>query len=289
MKFEESGLPKDKLVEEAFEYGRNFSLKNRKSALADFNRQMDDIHAGNMLGLDLDKDAGKVPEAEYKQIRAQLEKMHEDHLKQGPGLVEQALNAIFVARRVKPALEMANNSETPTADMVAATLLCECIRSTKDFQAITAQFGAKIANIVAEIAHIDAYPDQRAESIAEASSDAKRVYLAWLDASVNNIAEQVGNAARANPPQKLSLPPGHEKQMYADAQLLWGVDKKLDARFVDGFNRACEGTGSPFRLETDDKGALTLIQGSPTTAAKNDASKPKGPKGPNGGIGGDVF
>lgn len=289
MQFNESGLPKDKLVEAAFDYSRNFSLKNRKSALADFNRQMDEIHAGNMMGLDADKAAGQVPEADYKRIRETLEKMHEDHLKQGPALVEQALTAIFVARRVKPALEMAGNSETPSADMVAATLLCECIRSPKDFQTITAQFGAKVANIAAEIAHIDAYPDQRAENMAEASTDARRVYLAWLDASVNNVAEQIAAAAKANPPQKLSLPPGHEKQMYADALPLWGVDKKLEARFVDGFNRACEGAGSPFRLETDATGALNLIQGNPTTAAKNDTSKPKGPKGPNGGIGGDVF
>jgi hypothetical protein len=290
MQFQDSGLPKDKLIETAFDYSRNFTLRARKMALLDFNRQMDEIHATNMLTLDADRAAGKIQEAEYKLNKTMLEKMHDDHLKQGPMLVEQALDGMFVARRVNPALEMAKNSETPESEMIAATLLCECIKSPKDYKTITDKFGARVADLAAEIAHIDAYPDEREKNLAEASSDAKRVYLAWLDASVNNIAEQITQAAQANPPQKLQLPPGHEKQMYTDVTQLWGVDKKLDARFVDAFNRVCEAAGSPFRVEVDDKGALTLVNGALAPAIKGEPSKPKGPKGPGGGgIGGDVF
>jgi hypothetical protein len=287
MQFNESGLPKDKLVESAFDYSQTFTKRATKMALQDFARQMEEIHQANMKGLDADHDAG-MPDAEYKRTKEALEKLRDEQLKQGPMLVDHALDALFVARRVKPALEMANNSETPSSDMIAATLLCECIRSPRDFQTITKTFGEHVANIAAEIAHIDAYPDERAQNMAEASTDAKRVYLAWLDASVNNIAEQITRASTAIPPEKLQLPPGHEKQMYSDVQQLWGVDKKLDARFIEAFNRCCEAAGSAFRVEMDEKGGLNLVQGSPSTAAKNDPNKPKGPSGP-GGIGGDVF
>ncbi|TAL39136.1 MAG: hypothetical protein EPN97_02960 [Alphaproteobacteria bacterium] len=289
MKFNESGLPKDKLIEAAFDYSHAFTLKAQKIALQDFNRQMDEIHANLVADLDKEKEASRMPDGDYKRQKELLEKMHDDQLKQGPALVGQALEGMFVARRVNPALEMAKNSETPTAEMIAATLLCECIRSPKDFQTVTEKFGARVAGIAAEIAHIDAYPGERAENMVEASADAKRVYLAWLSSSTNNIAEQITRAAKERPEEKLLLPPGHEKQLYADVQPLWGVDKKLDARFFEVFNRVCEVSGSSFRLEADDKGGLNLVQGSLTPAGKNDGSKPKGPKGPGGGIGGDVF
>lgn len=288
MQFNESGLPKDKLVEQAFNFSHTFTMRARKMALQDFNRQMDEIHTNLIADLDKEKEASRMPDADYKRQKEMLERMHDDQLKQGPALVEQALEAMFVARRVNPALEMAKNSETPEADLIAATLLCECIRSPKDFKAMTQTFGARVADLAAEIAHIDAYPDERAANMTEASTDAKRVYLAWLSASTNNIAEQITRAKKERPEEKLSLPPGHEKQLYADVQPLWGVDKNLDARFLAVFNRLCEASGSAFRMEVDDKGGLNLVQGSLTPAAKNDTSKPKGPKGP-GGIGGDVF
>lgn len=288
MQFNESGLPKDKLIEQAFNFSRAFTQKARKMALQDFNRQMDEVHATLIADLDKEKVAGRMPEGDYKRQKEMLEKMHDDQLKQGPALVEQALEGMFVARRVNPALEMAKNSETPETDLIAATLLCECIRSPKDYQVMTQTFGARVAGLAAEIAHIDAYPEDRAANMTEASADAKRVYLAWLSASTNNITEQITRAKKERPEEKLALPPGHEKQLYADVQPLWGVDKKLDARFLDVFNRLCEASGSAFRLEVDDKGSLNLVQGSLSPAGRNDGTKPKGPKGP-GGIGGDVF
>lgn len=288
MKFHESGLPKDKLIEAAFEYSHAFTLKSRKAAMRDFTLQIDEIHAGQLKALDDTKQSANMPESEYKRQKEALEKLRDENMKLGPPLVDQALETVFVARRVNPALEILNHSETKDPEVIAAALLCECIRSPKDFKAITGKFGERVAGIAAEIAHIDAYPDEREQNMAEASADAKRVYLAWLSASENGIADQVRQAAIARPNEKLALPPGHEKQLYNDAAQLWGVDKKLDARLVDAFNRVAEATGSAFRMEVDEKGELGLVKGSATAAARDD-NKPKGPKGPNGGIGGDVF
>ncbi|MEZ0223933.1 MAG: hypothetical protein ACAH83_05225 [Alphaproteobacteria bacterium] len=290
MKFSDSGLPKDKLLQDAFDYSHTFTLKNRKMALLDFEQQMHAIHANQMVQLDMEKDTGLMPADDYKRQKEALERLRDENLKQGPALVEQALEGMFVARRVNPALEILKNSEkTSDNELVAAALLCECIRSPKDFQTITQKFGDRVAGIAAEIAHIDAYPGERDANMAEASTDAKRVYLAWLSASMNNVADQITQAAAATPPQKLQLPPGHEKQMYTDVAPLWGVDKKLGMRFLDAYNRACAASGSPFRLELDDKGGLELVNGAIATAGKIDGKKPKGPAGPNGGIGGDVF
>jgi len=288
MKFHESGLPKDKLIEAAFDYSHAFTLKSRKAALRDFTQQIDEIHAGQMKTLDETRISANMPESEYKRQKEALEKLRDENMKLGPALVDQALEAVFVARRVNPALEILNHSETKETEVIAATLLCECIRSPRDFQTITEKFGERVANIAAEIAHIDAYPDEREQNMAVASVDAKRVYLAWLSASENGIADQIKQAAIARPQDKLVLPPGHEKQIYTDAAQLWGVDKKLDARLVDAFNKVAEATGSAFRMEVDEKGELGLVKGSATSAVKDDG-KPKGPKGPNGGIGGDVF
>ncbi|MEZ0226422.1 MAG: hypothetical protein ACAH83_17835 [Alphaproteobacteria bacterium] len=286
MNFTESGLPKNQLVEDAFDYSRTNAQNNQKEALKSFQQQIEMIHSQNLLMLDMEKDAGDMKDDEYKRNKQALERMRDDQLKMGPALITRELENMFEKRRVGPAKVAAANADKASPELVAAIMLIDCVRSPVDYKNVSAKFGEGVAGLIAEVVHIDAYPSERDVNLSKASGDAKRAYQSLLITSLDQIVDQITRAAKENPGQKIMFPPGQEEQIYNDIKNLWGNDKKLDAKFLAAFNKASDSAGSPYKLEVDSAGTLDLVKGS---VKAGPGVKPPKPKGPDGGIGGDVF
>lgn len=294
MKFYESGLPDSKLVEEAFDYSAVNTMSNQKDALKNFSQQVVMMHSQNMMMLDAEKRMGSMSEDEYDKQKKMLEKMRDDQMNAGPMLISEELGKMFVAKRVAPAKEIADHCTNAAPELIAAVLLIDCVRSPIDYQNIEKKFGSAVAGLIAEVVHIDAYPSERDTNLAKAGADTKRAYMSLLITSLDQIVEQIKRSSAMNPMHQAMFPPGQEEQLYSNAKLMWGNDAKLDARFVESFNKASEAASSVFKLEVDASGELELVKGAPPSP-KGPAFKPRGPKPPggkggdNGGLGGDVF
>lgn len=286
MDFKGSGLPQNKLIEEAFNYSRANAQSNAKEALKSFKQQIDIIHSQQMMMLDMDKDQSSMSDAEYNKAKKELEQMRDEQMKMGPALINRELENMFEQRRVAPARTVANNADAASPEVLSAILLIDCVRSPLDYKNIAAKFGDTVANLIAEVVHIDAYPSERDTNLAKATPDTKRAYESLLISSLEGITQQIQRAAKEAPGQKIMFPPGQEEQIYGDVKNIWGNDKKLDKKFMDAFNKAAGAAASPYTLETDNKGELELVKGT----VKPQGPKPPKPKGPgDGGIGGDVF
>lgn len=297
MEFKDSGLPQTKLVEDAFNFSKANALSNEKDAMKDFKQQIDMIFTQREMMLTMQKEDMGMPEADFEREKKKLEKAREEQMRIGPQLIRQELNNMFVNRRVGLAKEVNTNTENPSEELVAAVMLIDCVRSPLDYKNISEKFGNGVADLIAEVVHIDAYPSEREDNLNKAAPDTKRAYLAMLVASLDGISKQVEKMAKTNPGQKIMFPPGQEETLFRDAQPVWGNDKKLDSRFVEAFNKASASASSPYRLEVDAKGALELVKDNAPPPSANGmkllgpgAKGPKPPKPPgSGGIGGDVF
>ncbi|HYD17134.1 MAG TPA: hypothetical protein VEF76_01480, partial [Patescibacteria group bacterium] len=98
MDFTASGLPKSKLVEEAFNFSRANSQGQSKEALKSFRQQIEIIHTQQLMMLDMDKEQSNMPDAEYKQQKKELEQLRDEQLKMGPGLIARELEHMFEQR-----------------------------------------------------------------------------------------------------------------------------------------------------------------------------------------------
>ena len=297
MEFKDSGLPQTKLIEEAFNFSKANAMSNEKDAMKDFKQQIDMIFTQREMMLDMQKSDMGMPDADYDREKKKLEKAREEQMRVGPQLIRQELNNMFANRRVGLAKEVQANTERPSEELVAAVMLIDCVRSPLDYKNISEKFGNGVADLIAEVVHIDAYPSEREENLSKSAPDTKRAYLAMLVASLDGISKQVEKMAKTNPNQKIMFPPGQEETLFRDAQPVWGNDKKLDSRFVEAFNKASAAASSVYRLEVDAKGDLELVKDSAPPPSANGmkllgpgAKGPKPPKPPgSGGIGGDVF
>ncbi len=286
MDFKSSGLPQVKLVEDAFNYSRANAQGNSKEALKSFKQQIEIIHTQQMMMLDMDKEQTGMSDNEYKKQKKDLETLRDEQMKMGPALITRELESMFDQRRVGPAKTVAQHADAASPEVLAAILLIDCVRSPLDYKNIAATFGDKVANLIAEVVHIDAYPSERDTNLAKAAPDTKRAYESLLISSLEGIVKQIQASAKENPGQKIMFPPGQEEQIYGDVKNIWGTDAKLDKKFMDAFNKAAGAAASPYTLETANDGTLELVKGT----AKQTGPKPPKPKGPgDGGIGGDVF
>ncbi len=289
MDFKNSGLPNNKLIEDAFNYSRANAQNGQGEAFKSFQQQMEIFHGQQILMLDMEKEDGTMSDAEYKANKKALEDMLQQQLKAGPAIIARELENMFDTRRVGPAKIAAQHSDSPSPELVAAVLLIECVRSPVDYKNIAAKFGDTVATMIAEVVHIDAYPSERDSNLSKAAPDTKRAYETLLITSLDQITAQIARSAKENPGQKIMFPPGQEEQLYGDVKNIWGTDKKLDSRFMQAFNKASDAAASPYKLEVDNKGALELVKGQ-ISGKKPGGPKPPKPKGPgDGGIGGDVF
>lgn len=292
MKFSESGLPQDPLVEKAFDYAYENLMSQKKEMMRAFERQVDMLLTQNLTMLELDKKSGELTEEKYAREKEALERMRKEQHQMGPLLVGREMESMFAGKRLGPAKELLQHADGPASgDVVAALLLVDCVRSPVDHQKIVGKFGDKVAGMVAEIVHIDAYPSERETNLGKAAPDVKRAYMALIVSSLGQLVSQVQRMQRLGAGPQVSFQPGQEEQLFNDARASWGNDKKLDQRFIEAFNRAGEVTGSLFRMEVDAQGALELVQGNAPKGPKKLKPPIVPPKGPGngGGLGEDVF
>jgi len=209
----------------------------------------------------------------------------------GP-MIQKGLLEMFTTKRAGPARELHQNSDGASPEVLAAVMLVDCVRSPIDYENIEKKFGGTVAGLVAEVAHIDAYPTERSENLKKAGADTKRAFIVRALTDMDVATKAIEKASK-NPFARVMLPPGQEQELFADAQAVWGADKKLDARFLQLFNKFAEAANSTFRAEVDAKGELELVKGAAPAKPPKLLPGPKGPKPPkppgNGGIGGDVF
>jgi hypothetical protein len=287
MKFQESGLPNNEILEEAFNYSYENAMSYTDEAMVDFTQQITEGYLQNLEELNAKKKAGEVPDDIYKLEKKELERVRDAQLKMGPRLIERELNNMFKNRRLAPALEILKNSTASSPELMAAVILVESVRSPKDWLQLADKFGPGIAGIVAELQHIDAYSAKRSTNLAQASSDIKRAYMAVIITSLEQIVAHFQQMVKMNPQHKITFSAGQEEEIFGNVKLLWGNDKKLDQRFVAAFNRAAETTTSLFRMEVDAAGAIELVK-SNLKPPGGGPGKPSGP-GEKSGLGDDVF
>jgi len=291
MKFHETNLSDNQLVEDAFDYSyANIMTADRAEILKDFARQIGMFFAQELHMLDGAKETGTMTEDEYKQEKQELQRRRDAQIKMGPRAIDDQLNNAFLKRRVAPAQELQNYSEKASPEMLAAVMLIECVRSPIDYLNIVKSFGDGVARLVAEVNHIDAYPSERDAALASSGSDIKRVYMALLITSLDAIVAQAKRMAEIDPDpsQKISFYTGQEELLFDNAKSMWGNDKKLDQRFLAAFNGAAGTTDSIFRMEIDADGDLELVKGNTLSPPSNPKFKPPGP-GNNPDMGDDVF
>ncbi len=263
MKFEDTKLPNEKLVVDAF----NHAYEDNQALGPDMKRQIEQqIELGyqaNMTYLNQDKASGQVTEEQYKSDKAMIDKQRDAQLKQVPLIVTQQLDTIFATTRLGPVQELQNHSENNSSTLLAAALLLDSVRDPICAKKIEEQFGSPVFGLIAEVLHIDSHPNQQEANLPAASSDAKRVFVAGLTGSLDQVVTQMAKSR-----QPLRFPPGQEEMMFTRAKLVWGNDKKLDTRLVDVFNRAAEAMGSKFRIELSG-GKPDLVQSRKEAAANS--------------------
>jgi hypothetical protein len=292
MEFKDSGLPQTKLVEDAFNFSKAHTLSGDKERLQMIRQQVGMIFEQQRMMLDFAKQSGQLTDSEYEEEKKNLQQQQQMQMNALPAAVQKNLLEEFALKRVAPARELQQHADNASADVLAAVMLVDCVRSPIDYENIEKKFGSTIAGLVAEVAHIDAYPSERSENLQKAGADTKRAFMARVIIDLENVNKEIAKASK-NPFNKIMLPPGQEEQIYNDVLPIWGTDKKMDARFVQLFNQFGEGASSTFRVEVGAKGELELLKDVAPTKPIKLLPGPKGPKPPkppgNGGIGGDVF
>jgi hypothetical protein len=286
MKFSESGLPDNTIIEEAFNYSLAFTKALHTEIMGAFTQQIDGFHLQNLQALEAAREEQGLSDEDYEQEKAELENMRSEQLKIGPQVVAEELENIFRTNCIGPALEIQNHSDKATPELVAAAMMINCVRSPVDHRQVAEKFGAGVSGVVAEVLHIDAYPATRDTALAAAGSDSKRAYLALLTSNLTRMAEQAEMMAQMPMEQQAAFPPGHEEALFSTVSLVWGNDKKLDQHLVDIFNRATLVMDSPFKIEINAQGTPELIQGVVGLPMTRNP-RPRGPKGPT--IGDDAF
>lgn len=266
MKFEDSGLLNDKLVEEAFNYAQAYTLSLTKESMLGITELVDADFKDDLEALEEAYEFGDLTEEEYNLEKADLEQYREQALADiTPEDIAYELGKLFRDSCLAPALEIQQYSDKSSPQLIAAALLSHAARDPIDCEKIAEKFGAGIAHLIAERLHIEAYPGAYEDNLAAASDDAKRLFMAEL---TNSFREAAATVTKLAPDEQAFLPHEQAEKGYQEGKLMWGTDKKLDARLVDTFNQAAQLMASPYRLEVNPQGQPELIKGTPRNTEK---------------------
>ncbi len=285
MKFSDSGLPQNDLVEKAFDYSFSNVMEEKDESVKDVHRQLDKILSSNMTKLDQMK--SKISADEYNARKDHLEKYVNTHRKNAVKEVTEALTQVFSTTCIAPAQELINNTTLPSPDLLASCLLLKSVQTPMDYMDLKKAFGNPVAQTVAEAIQLMAYPGKRPVTFRNVSNDAKLCYAGHVMASMVEISDALKKAASEK--RVLQLQSGQEKEMFSDLQHLWNLDEKLNQRFVEVLNRLMVAAHIPSEVRIDASGKPEMVK----REDKPKDPKPPGPKppGPNGGgsIGDQVF
>lgn len=269
MKFPESGLPQNPLIEKAFNYSFNNVMAQRDEEMADLQERIKAMFDANYAKLNMAK--SKLSEADFNKNKDALDLKYKQFKQMAPALVAKELLNTFTATRVPSAKELVNYGGDIPQELIASALLVKCVRSPVDYVDIEKTFGNKIATIVADVAHLDAYPFQRADYAKTISSESKMCYMAQVISSMNYITAEATKAAANG--AKLALQDGQEETTFNDLKMLWGANKMFDQRFIASFNKMTQAIGSPMEIRVG-------AQGRPELADRTKKLPPPRPSGP---------
>ena len=207
MEFKDSGLPQNKLVEDAFNYSKQNTMAGEKEMLKSVQQQVGMIFDEQKMLLDIARQSGQLSQEQFEAQKKKLDDQQKQQMTALVPMVKKSLTEIFAAKRLDPAVELHKNADAASPEVLAAVLLVECVRSPIDFENIEKKFGSSVSGLVAEVAHIDAYPSERSENLQKAGTDTKRAYMARVITDLEAMSKEIIKAAR-NPFNKMMLPPG---------------------------------------------------------------------------------
>lgn len=288
MKFTDSDLLDHKVVREAFEYSQANVLARKSEIIEKIMEQLDMGYQRGLENLEFDKQDKLVTEDQYNKEKKDLERQYNEQIRLLPLMAEKQIEIMFARNRVSPALDIQQNSENPSPELIAAMMLIDCVRSPIDYQNVVKKFGKGIGGIIADVSHLDAYPSEYESNAAKADADVKRVCMARMLTGLAQIVFQAKILSQQKPPQKLMFATGQEKILYEEAKVFWGNDKKLDNKFINSFNQAAQAAGSQYKMEIGIDGGLLLIKDN-LSPPPNSIKKPIKPGKSGPVIGDDIF
>ena len=234
MRFEETGLPKNEVVEKAFDTSyRNFDMRRREQ-FQSVEKQFEKTARAQAKKF---MDNPTVSDAEKKAMMVELErqiKFQKENLK---AQANREISNGFKDYILKPAQTLHSILGAGASDTkLAAVMLFEMANAPDDFAILKAEFSEDIVNIVTSIQDLEInYGHDLSEGIFKMNNDSKSVYLAMVIGDMNSLSEQ---AAKLQPGQQLQLMGGEEQMsgFARNAAAAKGAEPKLDAAFVKAFN-----------------------------------------------------
>src|SRR5438552_1577319 len=106
MKFEDTGLKKDPVVEEAFNYAYAYNQSLAPEVQEQLKQQLDVMYQDNLDYLNAAKEAGKLDEDQYNATKSKLDESMENQLKRLPQIAERQLDLMFNKAKLAPVLEL---------------------------------------------------------------------------------------------------------------------------------------------------------------------------------------
>ena len=209
MEFKDSGLPQNKLVEDAFNYSKKNALAGEKEMLKMVEQQVGMIFEQQKMMLDMAHQTGDLTDDQYEEEKKNFDKQRKMQMDALPAAVQKNLLEMFSAKRLGPARELQQHSDSASPDLLAAVMLVDCVRSPIDYENIEKKFGGGIAGLVAEVAHVEAYPSERSDNLKKAADDTRRAILARLITDLEGVTKEIVKASK-NPFNRVMIPPFHE-------------------------------------------------------------------------------
>ena len=279
LSYNNTGLPENDKIKKAYDFGVKAHVKRFDEELTVANKS---IKAQLEQQFEMMKMSGQYNEEQLKELKKQQKQAMNTIRDQVEAQLLATRDVDFKSRVVEPAKAIAD-VDADAENVVSAILVLETVRSPKDYEALKAEVGEDVANIVAEILDMEAYPSEQSTKLSTMSDDSKRAHLAIMVGGLSSLAEM---AQQLPPGQQLMMVGGRDaaRQKVEFASSVRGIDSKLDDKFVEAFNEATKVVDMGVRVEVD---AATNTLKAIDVDNKPPAGDGAGPSGP--GLGGGFF
>ncbi|MDD9899358.1 MAG: hypothetical protein OXT65_00065 [Alphaproteobacteria bacterium] len=300
MDFKKSGLPQHPLVEKAFNFSYTALDKLRREAIKTTAFRFEEMRQKQHEILDAKKEAGDITDDQLKLQKEVVDKQFALRAKTIPMAVGVSLDKQFLSHRVGPAKYLVDNSDNAQPETIAAILATDAARTPVDFREVEKELGTAVADLVADIRHMDTYHHGSADHLKASGDETKRAFIAMMAAGFEQANDEISGLLKGAPPGtvKINREGGQDDLVTANLGAAWGVDDKLQKALMGSYNKMSVTIGSPMRIELDKQGLPELVKDMsvapptpqlPPPANGNKKPPNKPPKPPGGGMSGDVF